>query len=149
VGAGAKAVDSELSVLAATAATTVVGLLTTDAWERLKGGLVALWRRANPERAAGIEAEITEARSELLAPGAADDTELTHALVREWQRRIYRLLIADPELAVDLRRLLNEEIDSPRSGAPTPIVHLELNAQASGHGRIYQVGQGEQRNTQP
>ena len=58
--------DPELSALAATAAATLVGLLTTDAWERVKGGLGALWRRAHPERAGTIEAEIAESRDELL-----------------------------------------------------------------------------------
>lgn len=124
----------------------MVGLLTTDAWKRVKGGLVALWRRAHPERAATIEAEITEARGELLAPGAADDEELARTLVHEWQRRIYRLLIADPELATELRRLLDDELAPARSAAEVQIAHIELHAKASGHGQVYQVGQGEQRN---
>lgn len=69
--------------------------------------------------------------------------------MREWQCRIYRLLIAEPEVAVELRRLLNDGIGSLRSDMQTPIVHLKLNAQASGHGRVYQVGQASSETPEP
>jgi hypothetical protein len=137
--------DAELSTLAATAATTLVGLLTTDAWERVKGGLGALWRRAYPERAATIEAEIAESRSELLALDAGDDDQLIDILVREWESRLYRLLITNPDLDGQLRQLLDGGPARPPA-TDIRIERLEMRAEASGQARVYQVGQGQQQN---
>lgn len=141
--------DADLSALAATAATTLVGLLTTDAWERVKGGLGALWRRAYPERAKTIEAEITEARGELLAPGAADDEQLIRGLVDEWESRIYRLLISKPDLAEPLHRLLDDELTPALAATGVQIENYTVNATASGHGRVNVVAKGDQWNVKP
>jgi plasmid stabilization system protein ParE len=133
--------DAELSGLAATAATTLVGLLTTDAWDRVREGLGALWSRVHPERAEIIKAEITEARDELMAHGAADGEQAARRVTDEWESRIHRLLSSNPDLAAPLRELLLEGPESgPRAGRITQRVRV------SGHGRAYVLGQGGQWN---
>lgn len=48
--------------LTSVAANVVVKLLTTDAWQKAKSGMVALWRRAHPEPSESIERDLTDAR---------------------------------------------------------------------------------------
>jgi hypothetical protein len=136
--------DTEIAELASRAAATLVGLLTTDAWERAKVGLGALWRRAHPERAETIEAEIIDARSELIAAEAAGDLQVERDLVDEWKTRVRRLLISNPDLAVPLRRLLDDELTPALPGSRVRIEKLDQRAKASRGGKVYQVGQGEQ-----
>ncbi|MGA2825935.1 MAG: hypothetical protein ABSF03_07420 [Streptosporangiaceae bacterium] len=136
--------DTEIAELASRAAATLVGLLTTDAWERAKVGLGALWRRAHPERAETIEAEIIDARSELIAAEAAGDFQVERDLVDEWKTRVRRLLIANPDLVVPLRRLLDDELTPALPGSQVRIGKLEQHAKASRRGEVNQVGLGEQ-----
>lgn len=56
--------------LAQTAGTTVVALMATDAWQRTRDGVVALWRRARPAQADEIDTALEETREEILAPPA-------------------------------------------------------------------------------
>ncbi|WP_329277175.1 hypothetical protein [Streptomyces sp. NBC_00691] len=63
--------DAELAVLAGTAGTTLVTLLTTEAWQRVSDGVASLWRRAEPERAEAISTELEVTRADLLAPASS------------------------------------------------------------------------------
>ncbi|MGH3688008.1 MAG: hypothetical protein ACRDSM_23780, partial [Pseudonocardiaceae bacterium] len=58
--------DPELTALTAMAATTVVQLLATTAWEQAKNAVGELWRRVHPDRAETVQAELEETRLELL-----------------------------------------------------------------------------------
>jgi hypothetical protein len=78
-------VDPELAVLTSTAATTVVQLLATAAWEQAKSAVVGLWRRVHPERAEMVQAELEDSRAEVLAARQVGDEQIEQALVGEWQ----------------------------------------------------------------
>lgn len=122
--------DPELTTLAQGASLTLVTLMATDAWERTRDGVVALWRRARPERADAVAAELDSTREDLAAdPGAEDE------LAAEWQGRIRRLLVDRPEVSVELRSLLDELAPG---AAPAPAV--SQHATATGDSRIYQAG---------
>ncbi|MGI5158413.1 hypothetical protein [Microbispora sp. CA-102843] len=41
-------------------------------WQQARQAVVALWRRARPERALAIEAELEETRAEVVAAQAGD-----------------------------------------------------------------------------
>lgn len=137
--------DPEIAALAGSAGSTVVGLMATDAWERAREGLVALWRRAVPERADSVDSELAATRAELLAARVAHDARTEDELRAEWQGRLRRLLAAEPTVADDLRRLLEEVAPECHPAAATGI---ELRASASGHGRVYQAGR-DQHISQP
>ncbi|WP_103510508.1 hypothetical protein [Streptomyces sp. SM13] len=122
--------NAELVALAQSAGTTLVGLMATDAWERTRDGIVALWQRARPERADAVAAELGNTREDLAA-----DTE--GELAAEWQGRIRRLLIDQPQVAEELQRLLDEL--SP-STSPTAAASVTQHASATGHSRVYQAG---------
>nr|WP_202462125.1 hypothetical protein [Streptomyces sp. SID8374] len=109
--------------------------MATDAWQRIREGIVFLWRREHAERAEAVTAELEATREDLLAALATGDQEVEGELQAEWQGRIRRFLMARPEVAEHLRRLL-AEFGPPTATAPGAIQH----ATASDHARIYQAG---------
>lgn len=136
--------DPQVVDLARTAGTTVVTLMATDTWNRTRDGLVALWRRVHPERADAISGELDATRSDLLAARAAGDEVSEDELRTEWQSRLRRLLAAEPGVAGDLRRFV-EEVNSQAPGAAggTSIGEVRMRAEVSGHGRVYQAGRDQ------
>jgi hypothetical protein len=142
-------VDAELLTLANTGGTALVTLLATDAWEKSKSAAGALWQRVHPERAETVQAELVEARAEVLAARAAGDDAVESELVMEWRRRLRRLLTTDPTVATELRRLLDEELAPALSATGrTWTGNVDMRAEASGNARVYQVGQGNQHITE-
>ncbi|MET8469062.1 hypothetical protein ABZY90_00310 [Streptomyces sp. NPDC006422] len=132
--------DPEIVALAGTAGTTLIGLLTTEAWQRARDGVAALWRRAEPARADAISAELEITRADLLAAQSDGDTDSPTELGAEWQGRIRRLLVAHPEEAQALRAL----VDELRPLVPdVTSVTVTQHATASGHARVYQAGRDQ------
>ncbi|WP_202495725.1 hypothetical protein [Streptomyces sp. SID4982] len=127
-----------MAVLAGTAGTTLVTLLTTEAWQRARDGIASLWRRAEPERAEAISTELEVTRTDLLTAQAGGDFHSQSELGAEWQGRIRRLLVTHPEEAAALRALISE-LEPLAPVAPTVTQH----ATASGHAHIYQAGRDQ------
>ncbi|WP_181764078.1 hypothetical protein [Streptomyces albidus (ex Kaewkla and Franco 2022)] len=130
--------EPELAALASTAGTTVVTLMATDVWERTRVAVANVWRRVHPERADAVTAELAATREDLLAAETSGDEEVAQELQAEWAGRIRRLLMAQPEVAEELRRLLNELAPG---AAPTQTVMQ--HATASGQARVYQAGRDQ------
>lgn len=132
--------NPELTALTSTAATTVVQLLATAAWEQTTSAVGGLWRRVHPERAETVQAELAEGRAEVLAARQVGDEQVEQALVGEWQSRLRRLVAADPQLVDDLRRVVAElrsalaEADSQQGAAIT------MQATTFGNSRVNQAG---------
>lgn len=131
--------EPEIAALASTAGTTVVTLMATDAWERTRDAVAGLWRRVHPERADTVTAELDATREDLTSQEAEDDEEVVRELQAEWRGRVRRLLTARPEVAGELRRLL-DELD-PDAAPDAPAVRQQ--ATASGQARIYQAGRDQ------
>lgn len=121
--------DGESAALASTAATTLVALLTTDAWKRATSEIVALWRRFRPAHADAVEADLTQAHDEAVA----GDEAVARTLTAEWESRLGRLIAADSEAVAELRLLTDRLVEQ----RPTTITQ---KAKASGHGTVIQVG---------
>ncbi|MFD5189043.1 hypothetical protein ACFWMU_13020 [Streptomyces sp. NPDC058357] len=136
--------DAELMALASTAGTTVVTLLATDAWEGARTAVATLWGRAFPDRAESVEAELLETRelllhaSEQTGSGTAEFDEGT----AEWRGKFRRLLLAHPEFAQEVRRILDEEL-SPALPAPAPAASIVFHANPTGNARVYQAGRDQ------
>ncbi|MFJ7000175.1 hypothetical protein [Streptomyces albidoflavus] len=113
--------------------------MATDAWQRTREGVVAIWRRVYPERADSVAGELAQTRDELLAARSGDDAQTEAELQAEWQGRVRRLLLADPNIAEELRALLNEV--SPQDSAGGNAV--QMHAHATGNGRVYQAGRDQ------
>lgn len=132
--------EPEIAALATTAGTTVVTLMATDAWQRTREGIASLWRRTNPRRADAVEAELDATREDLLTAQQGGDEDTVRELQSEWQGRMRRFLAARPEVAEELRRLLDEiDPDAGRATGPAVTQH----ATASGNARIYQAGRDQ------
>ncbi|MGV9314380.1 hypothetical protein ACWDR0_19670 [Streptomyces sp. NPDC003691] len=130
--------DAEVALLAQSAGTTLVALMATDAWQHMRDGIVRLWRRARPERADTVAAELEAARDDVLAAVAADDQETLEELRLQWQGSVRRLLVARPDAVEELRKLL-DQVDPEGSAAR----RITQNATASGRGRVYQAGRDQ------
>jgi hypothetical protein len=133
-------VDSELTALTSTAATTVVQLLATAAWEQGTSAVGRLWRRVHSERAQTVQAELEDSRAEVLAARKAGDEQVEQDLIGEWQSRLRRLVAADPQLVDELRRVVAElrsalaEVDPPQGAMIT------MQATTFGNSRVNQAG---------
>ncbi|WP_200305081.1 hypothetical protein [Streptomyces adelaidensis] len=131
----------EIADLARTAGTTMVALMAGQAWESTRDGVVALWRRFQPDRAEAVGGELEATREDLLLAQRSGDTEAEVELTAEWQARVRRLLLARPEVADELRRILAELNPAPTE--PVTSVDVRLRAEASGSGRVYQAGRDQ------
>ncbi|MEV4583094.1 hypothetical protein AB0K16_58785 [Nonomuraea jabiensis] len=130
------------------AGTALVTAMATDAWQSARDGAVALWRKVRPEQADAVEAELVEVRELVLEARRDGDTETEQALAGSWQVRLQQLLRADPSLAGELRRVLEEDLTPALSrDEGTRIGSIVMKATASGHGRTYQAG-GDQHITE-
>ncbi|NUP00379.1 MAG: hypothetical protein HOV96_19310 [Nonomuraea sp.] len=118
------------------AATAVVTAMATESWEQARNAVVALWRRARPERAEAIDAELEETHAEVVAARRTGDRQAEQGLVGDWQRKLRRLLDADPALGEELRRVLDQELvpllpAEERSG----LREVTITVTVSGQGR--------------
>ncbi|MEU3435049.1 hypothetical protein [Streptomyces sp. NPDC006863] len=99
-----------------------------------RDGVVTLWQRARPERADAVAVELTSTREDLDSDSSAEGE-----LAAEWQGRIRRLLTERPQVAEELRQLLDELVP----GALTAAAPVVQRASADGHSRIYQAGRDQ------
>ncbi|MEU6505998.1 hypothetical protein [Streptomyces sp. NPDC046942] len=130
-------------MLAQTAGTTVVALMATDAWQRTREGVVALWRRVRPVQADEIGTALDETREEILVARREGDAAGAEDLERDWRRRLRRLLAADPSIAQELEDVLAQARASLPEDRRLPLPTVQLHAHASGHARVYQAGRDQ------
>ena len=131
----------EIAELARTAGTTMVTLMAGQAWESDREGLVSLWQRFQPDRAEAVGGELEATREDLLLAQRTGDADTESELTAEWQAKVRRLLIARPEVAEELRRILAEL--SPQPAEAQSVVDVRLRAEVSGSGRVYQAGRDQ------
>ena len=131
----------EIAELARTAGTTMVTLMAGQAWESAREGLVSLWQRVQPDRAEAVGGELEATREDLLLAQRTGDADTESELTAEWQAKVRRLLIARPEVAEELRRILAEL--SPQPAEAQSVVDVRLRAEVSGSGRVYQAGRDQ------
>lgn len=131
--------DPELGTLASTAASTVVKALATTAWEQTTKAIGALWGRVHPDRVETVEAEMTEAREQLVLARDAGDEQAEADLVAALRSRLQGLLATDPSLAEDLQGLVQRLDSATAGGRRVEIGRVEMRAEASDHGRVYQA----------
>ncbi|MGX5188709.1 hypothetical protein ACWKT5_39910 [Streptomyces avermitilis] len=126
---------SELEVLqlAAPAAQALVSCMVTDAWLATKERFARLLGRGNENHAIAIEADLEESRSAVVE-GDSNSTVVTEV----WKARFRQALLANPEMARELRDLLTE-IETP-----TQSQNVHQNMAARDHAVAFQQGSGTQ-----
>lgn len=131
-----------------TAGATLVALMATDAWQQARDGVVVLWRRIRPVQAEEVGVALDETREEILAVRQSGDGEGEAVLVRDWDRRLRRILTEDPSAADQLQELLDEVRgslpESERPAVSSPVFHTHV----SGSGRVYNAGRDQNFNDQ-
>jgi hypothetical protein len=130
--------------IALAAGTALVSAMAADAWEGARSGLVTLWRQVRPEQAEVVDEELADTRTQVLAARESGEDDTEQALVADWQLRIQALLRADPAVAAELRRLLDTDFATvPGAQERDRVGTLEMRAEASGSGRVYQAGRDQ------
>ena len=106
--------ETELAALAASGATTVVGLMATDGWIAVRSRVVALLRRGGRAKEdADLEDELDQECSEATAAREDGDATAIADLEAVWRTRLRRLLREDPAAATALRELIAESNPAP------------------------------------
>ncbi|MFB7194435.1 hypothetical protein [Streptomyces sp. NPDC056240] len=113
--------------------------MATDAWQRSRDGFAALWRRAGGARPEAIEDELAATRDDLLLARQSDDAEAERELIDEWSGRVRRMLRDHPEVAEELRLVL-DEFDPEAADRPT---RVNMRAEARDSARVYQAGRDQ------
>jgi hypothetical protein len=98
--------EAELAALAASGATTLVGLMVSETWTQARDRVARFFARGGDESSAGEE--LTLSQRELMAARAAQDELAGADIEAVWRTRLRRVLLADPEAAEELRLLLAE-----------------------------------------
>ena len=99
------------------AGTALIGAIVGDAWRQVREAVTGLWRRGHPQQQADeIGTELDDLREQLLQ--ARDgDTGTEHALEGVWQVKLQQLLRADPTVAAELQRVLDQVLTPALSPA--------------------------------
>lgn len=90
--------------------TALVGAMATDVWQRVRASVVTLWRRVHPQQGDTVEADLEGLRAQVLDARQAGRADIEQALTGVWQGRLQQLLLDEPALAVELRRVLDESL---------------------------------------
>lgn len=93
----------------------------------------------HPERVDTVQAELAEARTEVLAARQAGDEQAEQALIGAWSGRLRSLVVANPQLVDELRRVVAELRPLLAEAVPQ---HTTITMQATtfGTSRVYQAG---------
>lgn len=104
--------ETELAVLAASGATTIVQLMAQDAWATTKERVLTLFGGRGANGVGSVETELDETHA--AASAGSDDVRLAQ-FVSQWQARLLLLLQQDPGMAEQVRALVAGSAD--RSGS--------------------------------
>ncbi|BBC37347.1 hypothetical protein SGFS_086410 [Streptomyces graminofaciens] len=127
--------DEELTALAAAGAAALIQEMVTDGWAGLRRRVVALFSRNRDEEA--VRAELEESRAELVDARADGDTAVVADLETEWRNKLRRALRDTPEVAAELRALL-DELTPPAEEPGKGSVHNVISGGVQ-HGNVIQA----------
>jgi hypothetical protein len=136
--------DAELIALVNSGATTLLGLMVTDAWGRSKRAIASLVG-AGGEVDRALESDLEDTRVRLLAAIDEGDLAAEADLAAEWRSRLRRAVEND-SLAVDALERFVEQNKAAESSYNNQTDRMIMKARASGNSRIFQQGQGVQHN---
>jgi hypothetical protein len=102
------AVDEALLSLASLAGRTVAAAAAGDGWEAVKRGLARMFGRDDPARGEVAERRLEQAREELAGTPAGELEVARDQVTAAWRARLLDLLEEHPEVAGDLRALVEQ-----------------------------------------
>lgn len=122
------------------AGTALVKVIVTDAWPQAKDAVTGLWRRGHPQQADGVGTELDTLRADIMQARRDGDADTETALVGAWQVKLQQLLRADPTLATELRRVVDQVFTPALTPDEQTRVQTIITGTASGHARLTQAG---------
>lgn len=122
------------AALASSAASTLVGLMATEAWQEARAAIVGLWRRQRPQQAGRVAEDLDDAQSTVRQAREGGDHQAEAAVLAEWEGRLRALLALQPAAAADLARAVErlQPLSTTRSSADS------MRANARDTAKIYQ-----------
>ncbi|MFE5331357.1 hypothetical protein ACFRCG_33725 [Embleya sp. NPDC056575] len=121
--------------LAASGATTMVGLMVSESWTQARSRLAAFFSRTGSEPST-TEQQLDAAQGELTTARAQGNDIVAADIEAEWRTRLRRALQSDPTAAADLRALLDEL--TPLTGTPTTTQVTNTITGGTQHGPVLQ-----------
>ncbi|MER6001409.1 hypothetical protein ABT120_22780 [Nonomuraea angiospora] len=148
-----------LAALAAAGGTALVSAMTTDAWTSAKQGFARLLSRGKHDRQEIAEQRLERSRQELVGSTGAELDRIRSEQEAAWRVRLSDLLEDDPAAEAELRVLVATLGTSASASGPRSIsigndntgiassgdnaTNVQLRAEASGSGRVYQAGRDQ------
>ncbi|MFI6346838.1 hypothetical protein [Streptomyces sp. NPDC050560] len=121
--------EAELAALATSGATVLVQQMVGDGWAHVRDRVAAFFSRADGAADGaprdGTRRELDRSRDELIAARDAGDEEAVADVQAGWRARLRSTLRADPQLAGELRTLLDEMY--PASSRDDASIHNTIN----------------------
>jgi hypothetical protein len=122
--------------------TALVGAIATDSWQRVRDAVTALWHRVHPQQDTGaIGMELAQLRELVLQARRDGDADAERAIEGAWQVKLHQLLQADPTLAAELRRVLDQVLTPALTPVEqTRIETIIMTGSSHGSSTFYQIG---------
>lgn len=98
--------DAELIALASSGATTLVGVMVSDAWTQARDRVAQFFSRG--EQDSDAAEELVRSRQELMSAIEEGDTQAASDAQAVWRMRLRAVLRSDPHAAAELQALLQE-----------------------------------------
>lgn len=127
-------VEAELASLAASGATTLVGLMVSETWTQARDSVARFFSRSGDGGL--VEEELGLSRQELIAARESGDELAAADIEAGWRTRLRRALQDDPEAAEELRLMLSE-LAAGSGREPTVSVHNSISGGVQ-HGPVFQ-----------
>ncbi|MGH3974373.1 MAG: hypothetical protein ACRDS9_13750 [Pseudonocardiaceae bacterium] len=128
--------------------TALVGAMATDVWQRARASVVKLWRRVHPQEADTVEADLEGLRGQVLDARQAGRADTERALTGVWQGRLQQLLLDEPAVAAELRRVLDDTLTPALTPAEQSRIGTLMAGSSHGSSTFNQVV-GNQINYRP
>lgn len=128
--------EAELASLAASGATTLVGLMVSETWTQARDRVARFFSRSGDGDGGAVEGELLLSRQELLAARESGDELAAADVEAGWRARLRRALRDDPGAAEELRLML-AELAPGRGSEPTVSVRNSISGGVQ-HGPVFQ-----------
>lgn len=126
----------ELAALAASGATSLVGLMVSDSWNHARERVGRFFARDRKHEDAA--AELDRARHRLIAAQGGDESAMRD-ISAEWQSYLHLLLCTSPTAAEEFRSML-KSLGDTLAAQKSPDVSNVINGGVQ-HGPVIQTGQ--------